>query len=87
MIRSRHGIETLLNLINLAYAGLTILPYTEAEFEKYKDYSVQETRFFLGREIQEEVFIADLLVLPQINNNSAVLRAWLASKGRLDFAA
>ena len=86
-IRSAHGVETLLNLINLSYAGLTILPYTDPEFKEYKDHSAQEIRFHIGQAIQEEVFIANLLEKCTINNNSDVFQAWFQSKRFQDDAA
>lgn len=87
MVRKQKGIEMLINLISLSYAGMKLLPLVDPEFEKYKKSSPQEIRFFISQEIQEEVFMASLLDYPQVDINSAPIQAWLASKGRLNHAA
>ena len=61
MIRSRKGIEMLVNLINTAYCAMKILPWKEEAFSKYRAESVQEFRFALSEEIRREVFYATLL--------------------------
>ncbi len=61
MIRSRKGIEMLVNLINTAYCAMKILPWKEEVFSKYRTESVQEFRFALSEEIRKEVFYATLL--------------------------
>ena len=58
MVRSRKAIEMLVNLINIAYCAMKILPYYEAEFSEYQDKSVQEFRFALSSQIREQVFYA-----------------------------
>ena len=40
MIRSRKGIEMLVNLINIAYGAMKILPYQDKAFFKYQTESV-----------------------------------------------
>ncbi len=52
MIRSRKGIEMLVNLINTAYCAMKILPWKEAAFSKYRAESVQGFRFALSEEIR-----------------------------------
>ena len=61
MIRSRKGVEMLVNLINTAYCAMKILPWQEEVFSKYRTESVQEFRFALSEEIRREVFYATLL--------------------------
>ena len=56
MVRSHKGIEMLVNLINIAYCAMKILPYQEDVFSKYRTESVQEFRFALSKQIQEQVF-------------------------------
>ena len=58
MVRSRKGIETLVNLINIAYCAMKILPYQDEAFAKYRTESVQEFRFVLSEQIRAEVFFA-----------------------------
>jgi hypothetical protein len=56
MIRSNKGIEILVNLINVAYCAMKILPYQDEVFSKYRVESVQEFRFALSEEICRQVF-------------------------------
>jgi len=58
MARSRKGIEMLVNLINIAYCAMKLLPFQDAAFSEYRAESVQEFRFALSRQIREEVFYA-----------------------------
>lgn len=61
MVRSSKGIEMLVNLINVAYCAMKILPYQEEAFSKYRGESVQEFRFALSEEIRRQVFYATFL--------------------------
>lgn len=61
MVRSQKGIEMLVNLINVAYCAMKILPYQEKEFSKYRGESVQEFRFALSMQIRQQIFYANLL--------------------------
>lgn len=56
MIRRRKGIEILVNLINIVYFSMKILPWTEEAFSKYCAESVQEFHFSLSEKIRREVF-------------------------------
>lgn len=58
MVRSRKGIEMLVNLINITYCAMKLLPYQDSSFEKYQTESVQEFRFALSERIREQVFYA-----------------------------
>lgn len=58
MVRSRKGIEMLVNLINIAYCAMKILPHQDTAFSKYRTESVQEFRFALSAQIREQVFYA-----------------------------
>ena len=61
MVRSSKGIEMLVNLINIAYCAMKILPYQEDAFTKYRVESVQEFRFALSEGIRQQVFYATFL--------------------------
>ncbi len=61
MVRSQKEIEMLVNLINIAYCAMKILPYQEDVFSKYRSESVQEFRFVLSEQIRQQVFYASLL--------------------------
>lgn len=58
MVRSRKGIEMLVNLINLAYCAMKLLPYQDESFASYQVESVQEFRFALSEQIRRQVFFA-----------------------------
>ena len=58
MVRSRRGIEMLVNLINITYCAMKLLPYQDKTFSKYRAESVQEFRFTISRQIREQVFYA-----------------------------
>ena len=45
MVRSRKGIEKLVNLINIAYCAMKLLPHQDETFSKYQNESTQEIRF------------------------------------------
>ena len=60
MVRSRRGIETLMNLINISYCAMKLLPYMEETLSQYRGYSVQEFRFALSEQIRRQVFYANL---------------------------
>ena len=48
----------LVNLINISYCAMKILPYQDATLKKYQNISVQEFRFILSSQIREQVFYA-----------------------------
>ena len=58
MVRSRKGIEMLVNLINISYCAMKILPYQDKYFSKYRTKSVQEFRFELSQEIRKQIFFS-----------------------------
>ena len=58
MVRSRKGIEMLVNLINISYCAMKLLPYSDELFYEYQSVSVQEFRFALGEQIRRQVFYA-----------------------------
>ena len=60
MVRSRNGIEMLVNLINISYCAMKLLPYKEEAFAGYRNASVQEFRFALSEQIREQIFYVNL---------------------------
>ena len=48
----------LVNLINITYCAMKMLPYQDEAFSKYRTESVQEFRFVLSSQIREQVFYA-----------------------------
>lgn len=61
MVRSRKGIELLVNLINITYCAMKLLPYQDEVFAKYRTESVQEFRFALSEKIRHEIFFANFV--------------------------
>ena len=58
MVRSCKGIEMLVNLINICYCAMKILPYRDEQFSEYRTKSVQEFRFELSQGIRSQIFFA-----------------------------
>lgn len=58
MVRSRRGIEMLVNLIDISYCAMKLLPYQEDIFSRYRSESVQEFRFALSGQIRKQIFYA-----------------------------
>lgn len=58
MVRSCNGIEMMVNLINVAYCAMKLLPYQDEKFSDYRDKSVQDFRFALSEGIRQQVFFA-----------------------------
>jgi hypothetical protein len=67
MVRSRKGIEMLVNLINITYYAMKILPYRDEVYSKCRTESVQEFRLALSSQIREQVFYA--LFVKNIENH------------------
>ncbi len=61
MVRSHNGIELLVNLINISYCAMKILPYQDAAFSKYRNSSAQDFRFELSEQIRQQVFFASFV--------------------------
>ncbi len=62
MVLHTHGIELLINIINLAYNATKLLPYVDANFVSYQAQNPQEFRFFLNKQIREQlIFLPALL--------------------------
>ena len=73
MVRSRKGIEMLVNLINIAYCAMKLLPYQDEAFSKYRNGSVQDFRFVLSERIRQEVFFATFVKKSESMIKSSVL--------------
>lgn len=57
MVRSSKGIELMLNLVNISYSVMKILPYQYPEFSEYRNQSVKDFWFALEKWIREDVFL------------------------------
>lgn len=67
MVRNGKGIEMMVNLINIAYCALKILPYQKEAFFAYHNESAQELRFVTSEQIRQQIFYTRLL--QNIENN------------------
>ena len=61
MVRSYKGIEMLVNLINICYCAMKILPYQDEQFSEYRTKSVQEFRFELRQGIRSQIFLTNFV--------------------------
>lgn len=76
MVRSRKGIELLVNLINIAYCAMKLLPYQDEVFSRYRNESAQDFRFALSERIRQEVFFATFVKKSEnIIKSSVLIRA------------
>ena len=58
MVCSRKGIEMLVNLINISYCAIKLLPYQDKAFSGYQTQSVQAFRFTISEQVSRQVFYA-----------------------------
>lgn len=76
MVRSRKGIEMLVNLINISYCSMKLLPYLEEPFAQYRNASVQEFRFVLSGRIRQQIFYVNLVQNIETHiKSSAIIKA------------
>lgn len=64
----------LVNLINIAYCAMKLLPYQDDSFAEYRAESVQEFRFALSGQIRQQVFYAIFVenIETQIKSNAII---------------
>ena len=64
----------MVNLINVAYCGMKLLPYQDESFSDYRDKSVQDFRFALSEGIRQQVFFATFVqnVETRIKSSSVI---------------
>lgn len=66
----------LVNLINISYCAMKLLPYMEETLSQYRSVSVQEFRFVLSEQIRRQVFYVSLLQYIETHIKSmAVIKA------------
>ena len=73
MVRSRKGIEMLVNLINISYCAMKLLPYMEETLSQYKGCSVQEFRFALSEQIRRQIFYVNMMKNIEIHIKSKLV--------------
>lgn len=72
-VRSKEGIERLVNLISLSYSTMTLLPYSDETFSGYQSTSAQETRYEIGRQIQADIILCSFGRFLETVKNCSVL--------------
>lgn len=72
-VRSREGIERLVNLECMAYSAMTLLPYSDDTFSCYRSASAQETRFGIGQQIQASIIFSSFVGKLETVKNSCHL--------------
>lgn len=84
MVRSAKGIERLVNLINIAYCAMKLLPYQDDSFSGYRNESTQEIRFAFSERIRQEVFFAHFAQNIENSKKSiciiSAVKQWLRQK-------
>ncbi len=70
MVRSKRAIELVVNLINISYCSMKILPYKDSFFNDHRNESVQKFRFCLSEAIKEQIFIAGFVNFVESSNKS-----------------
>jgi len=78
-LRSKIGIERLINLLTLSYSAVKLLPYSIGDFCVLRGLSPQQTRFTLGRSIRREVFFATLAGRLELGKNAPMFLNLLES--------
>ena len=74
-IRSKEGIERLVNLISLSYSAMTLHPYSDETFSGYQSASAQETRYEIGQQIRADIILCSFgKFLETIKNCSALIK-------------
>lgn len=72
-IRSKEGIERLVNLISLSYSAMTLLPYSDETFSGYQSASAQETRYEIGQQIQADIILCSFGKFLETSKNYSAL--------------
>ena len=72
-IRSKEGIERMVNLISLSYSAMTLLPYSDETFSGYQSASAQETRYEIGQQIQADIILCSFGKFLETFKNCSIL--------------
>ena len=84
MVRNAKGIEMLVNLVNISYSAMKILPYADKTFAVYRDMGTQEFRFVLSQKIHEQIFLSTFVESAgkAIKSKHAVnrLKQWISNE-------
>ena len=74
-VRSKEGIERLINLMSLSYSAMTLLPYSDETFSVCQSASAQETRYKISQQIQADIILCSFgRFLETIKNYSGLIK-------------
>ena len=74
-LRSKIGVESLINIQNILYALMSVLPYISNQFAVLADLSAQERRFKIGEFLRKVEFMDGFVQHIETTENSQALRA------------
>lgn len=60
MVRGSNSIQLLINLINIAYSAMKILPYYNSKFSEFINDTPQELRMFISEKYPSQIFFSIL---------------------------
>lgn len=65
MVRSIKGIENYVNIINICFSCMTLLPWKNKHFADLKGESPQHLKYILGQQVNYELFLASFVSYPE----------------------
>lgn len=74
MVHSSKGIEMMVELINISYCTMKILPYQNEHFAQHRTESVQDFRFEISQGIRRQIFFATFIKIIEthIKSNTVI---------------
>ena len=88
MVRGSNSIQLLINLINIAYSAMKILPYYNSKFSDFIDDTPQEIRMFISEKISNQIFISVIgREAKKLKNADVFLNCLNKLVDRLNYAA
>lgn len=88
MVRGSNSIKLLINLINVAYSAMKILPYYDSKFSEFINDTPQELRMFISEKISNQIFFSILgQKAKQLKNADAFLICLNQLVDRINYAA
>ncbi len=73
-VRSKEGVERLVNLICLSYSAPSMFLYSGKVFSEYMCASAQKIRYEMGQRIQMEILLCSFGRFFEMNKNCSALR-------------
>ena len=88
MVSGSNSIKLLINLINVAYSAMKILPYYDSKFSEFINDTPQELRMFISEKISNQIFFSILgQKAKQLKNADAFLICLNQLVDRINYAA